>query len=47
MVAAHLSLSLIIKELKINVEHHRVVTTLNIIKHQISYLVYTFHLREW
>ena len=32
-VAAHLCLTLIIKELKINVEHDRVVTTLNIIKH--------------
>jgi len=32
-VAAHLCLALIIKELKINVEQDRVVTTLNIIKH--------------
>ena len=32
-------LTLIIKELKISVEQGRVVTTLNIIKHQISYLV--------
>jgi hypothetical protein len=32
-VAAHLCLTLIIKELKINVEQDRVVTTLNIIKH--------------
>ena len=32
-VAAHLCLTLIIKELKINVEHVRVVTTLNMIKH--------------
>ena len=32
-VAAHLCLTLIVKELKINVEHGRVVTTLNIIKH--------------
>jgi hypothetical protein len=31
-VAAHLCLALIIKELKINVEHDWVVTTLNIIK---------------
>jgi hypothetical protein len=31
--AAHLCLTLIIKELKINVEHDRVVKTLNIIKH--------------
>jgi len=30
-VAAHLCLTLIIKELKISVEHERVVTTLNII----------------
>jgi hypothetical protein len=29
----HLCLTLIIKELKINVGHDRVVTTLNIIKH--------------
>jgi hypothetical protein len=32
-VAAHLCLTLIIKELKISVEHDRVVTTLNVIKH--------------
>jgi hypothetical protein len=32
-VAAHLCLTLIIKELEISVEHDRVVTTLNIIKH--------------
>ena len=32
-VAAHLHLTLIIKELRISVEHGRVVTTLNIIKH--------------
>jgi hypothetical protein len=32
-VAAHLCSTLIIKELKINVEKDRVVTTLNIIKH--------------
>jgi hypothetical protein len=32
-VAAHLCLTLIIKDLKISVEHDRVVTTLNIIKH--------------
>ena len=30
-VAPHLCLTLIVKELKINVEHGRVVTTLNII----------------
>jgi hypothetical protein len=32
-VATHLCLRLIIKELKISVEHDRVVTTLNTIKH--------------
>jgi len=32
-VEAHLILTLIIKELKISVEHDRVVTTLNIMKH--------------
>jgi hypothetical protein len=32
-VAAHLCLTLIIKELRISVEHDRVVTTLNINKH--------------
>ena len=32
-VAAHLCLTLIIKELKVSVEHDRVVKTLNIIKH--------------
>ena len=32
-VAAHLCLTLIIKELKFNVEHDRVVTTLNTNKH--------------
>ena len=32
-VMVHLCLTLIIKELKISVEHDRVVTTLNIIKH--------------
>jgi hypothetical protein len=32
-VVAHLCLPLIIKEMKINVEQDRVVTTLNIIKH--------------
>ena len=32
-VAAHLCLTLIVKELKINVEQSRVVTTSNIIKH--------------
>jgi hypothetical protein len=31
-VAAHLSLTLIIKELKFDVEHGRVVTTRNILK---------------
>jgi hypothetical protein len=38
-VMAHLCQRLIIKELKFSVEHDRVVTTLNTIKHQISYLV--------
>ena len=32
-IATHLCLTLIVKELKISVEHGRVVTTLNIIKH--------------
>jgi hypothetical protein len=32
-VAVHLCLTLIIKELKFSVEHDRMVTTLNIIKH--------------
>jgi hypothetical protein len=32
-VAAHLCLTLIIQELKISVEHDRVVTTLDIMKH--------------
>ena len=32
-VAAHLCLALIIKELRISVEHDRVVTTRNIFKH--------------
>jgi hypothetical protein len=32
-VVAHLCLTLIIKELKFSVEHDRVVTTLNAIKH--------------
>ena len=32
-VAAQLCLTLLVKELKISVEHGRVVTTLNIIKH--------------
>ena len=32
-VAANLCLTLIVKELKINIEQGRVVTTLNIIKH--------------
>jgi len=30
---------LIVKELKISVEQGKVITTLNIIKHQISFLV--------
>jgi hypothetical protein len=32
-VVVHFRLTLIIKELKISVEHDRVVTTINIIKH--------------
>jgi hypothetical protein len=32
-VATHICLTLIVKELKINVEHGKVVTTLNIMKH--------------
>jgi hypothetical protein len=32
-VAAHLCLTLIVKELRISIEQDRVVTTLNIIKH--------------
>jgi hypothetical protein len=32
-VVAHLCVTLIIKELKFNVEHDRMVTTLNTIKH--------------
>ena len=32
-VATHLCVTLIVKELKISVEHGRVVTTLNMIKH--------------
>ena len=38
--AVDLCLTLIIKELKFIVEHDRVVTTLNITKHYILYLVY-------
>jgi hypothetical protein len=38
-VAARLCLTLIIKELRLSVEQDRVVTTLNIIKHYISYFV--------
>ena len=33
-------LTLIVKKLKVSVEQGRVVTTLNVSKHQISYLVY-------
>jgi hypothetical protein len=40
-VAAHLCLTLIIKELKINVEWDRVVTTLNRIKLNIIFSVVT------
>ena len=43
-VAAHLCLTLFFKLSKISVEEGRVVTTLNIIKHQISYLVYFMNL---
>jgi hypothetical protein len=43
-VVAHLCRTLIIKELEFSVEHDRVVTTLNTIKHEISYLVYFFQL---
>jgi hypothetical protein len=32
-IGAHLFLTLIVKKLKISVEHARVVTTLNLIKH--------------
>ena len=32
-VAAHLYVTLTVKELKISVEHGRVITTLNIVKH--------------
>jgi hypothetical protein len=39
-VVTHLCLTLIIKELKINVEHDRVVTTLNIIFRVVEYIVY-------
>jgi hypothetical protein len=38
-VVANLCLTLIIKEFIISVEQDRVVTTLNIIKHLISYLM--------
>jgi hypothetical protein len=38
-VVAHFCLTLIIKELEFTIVHDRVVTTLNTIKHQISYLV--------
>jgi hypothetical protein len=38
-IATRLCLTLIIKGLKISVEHGRVVTTVNLIKYEISYLV--------
>jgi hypothetical protein len=38
-VAAHLCLTIITRELKIGVEQDRVVATLNLIKHYISYVV--------
>jgi hypothetical protein len=41
-VGALLCLTLIIKELKISVEQDRMVTTLNIIKQQIGYLVFDY-----
>ena len=36
-IATHLCPTLTVKELKINVEQGRVVTTLDMIKHYISY----------
>ena len=41
-LAAHLCLTLIIQDLEISGEQDRVVTTLNIIKHYISYLVHLY-----
>jgi hypothetical protein len=41
-VAAHLCLTLIITELKISVEHDRVVTTLNII-FSVAYMVKLYY----
>jgi hypothetical protein len=38
-IAAHSCLTQIVRDLKISVEQGRVVTTLNIIKHKISYLI--------
>ena len=38
-VATYLCLTLIVKELEVSVEQGRLVTTLKIIKHYISYLV--------
>ena len=38
-VAAHLCLIVFVKELRISVGQGRVVTTLNIIKHKISFLL--------
>ena len=47
-VAAHLCLTLIIKELKISVEHDRVVTTLNIIFSVVTYLqALSFSISFW
>ena len=46
-VAAHLCLTLIIKESKFSVEQYRVVTTLNVIKHKkiiFSVVTLTFKL---
>ena len=45
-VAVHLRRTLIIKELRINVEQDRVVATLNIIKHYISFSVVKMRLLE-
>jgi len=39
-IVAHLYLTLIVKALKISVEHDRIVTLLNIIKHKTPFLVY-------
>ena len=41
-VAVHLCLTLIIKELKISVEHDRVVTTLNIIFSVVHFIIQSY-----